>query len=65
MRAVMGPRMHRQADAGVNVLAHDVVSRVMQAASLPRAVMAGVSLGGMIAIEELSCAFRSTLRRWC
>ena len=39
-------------DYSFEMLAHDVIA-VMQAASLPRAVMAGVSLGGMIAMETV------------
>jgi 3-oxoadipate enol-lactonase/4-carboxymuconolactone decarboxylase len=37
-------------DYSFDMLAHDVIA-VMDAASLPRAVIAGVSLGGMIAME--------------
>ena len=37
-------------DYSLEMLAHDVIA-VMQAASLPRAAIAGVSLGGMIAME--------------
>ena len=50
MRAVMGPRIPRQAITALEMLAHDVLA-VMQAASVPRAAIAGVSLGGMIAME--------------
>lgn len=37
-------------DYSLEMLAHDVIA-VMQAANLPRAAIAGVSLGGMIAME--------------
>jgi len=39
-------------DYSLEMLAHDVIA-VMQAANLPRATLAGVSLGGMIAMETV------------